>query len=104
MSETPGKIEQLVETFERNLKVYRSGQYNETQVRREFIDPMFECLGWDMQNRAGYAEQYKDVIHEDALAHPTDDDDVEAMEERYAAQRRAGYLNPDNWHVSQEEF
>jgi len=36
-------------------------------VRREFIDPFFEALGWDVTNKAGYAEAYKDVIHEDAI-------------------------------------
>ena len=41
--------------------------YNETQVRREFIDPLFEELGWDIANRQGHAEPYKDVIHEDAI-------------------------------------
>lgn len=30
----------LIENFERNLDAYRTGQYNETQVRRDFIDPM----------------------------------------------------------------
>ena len=28
---------------------------------------MFECLGWDMDNEQGYAEAYKDVIHEAAI-------------------------------------
>ena len=54
-------------------------------------------IGWKLLNEA--TQQF-----EDALVLPTDDDAVEAMEERYAAQRKAGYLNPDNWHVSQEEF
>ncbi|MDO8465768.1 MAG: N-6 DNA methylase [Gallionella sp.] len=57
----------LVENFERNLDAYRSGKYNETQVRRDFIDPLFKALGWDMDNSAGYAEAYRDVIHEDAI-------------------------------------
>jgi predicted type IV restriction endonuclease len=57
----------LVENFERNLDAYRSGKYNETQVRRGFIDPLFKALGWDMDNSAGYAEAYRDVIHEDAI-------------------------------------
>jgi hypothetical protein len=47
----------LVENFERNLDAYRSGQYNETQVRRDFIDPLFKALGWDMDNSLGYAER-----------------------------------------------
>jgi type I restriction-modification system DNA methylase subunit len=57
----------LIENFERNLDAYRNGKYNETQVRRYFIDPLFKALGWDMDNSAGYAEAYRDVIHEDAI-------------------------------------
>lgn len=41
----PNQVVELVERFRRFEAVYRSGQYNETQVRREFIDPFFECLG-----------------------------------------------------------
>jgi hypothetical protein len=63
----PQIIQDLVERFERNLPAYRSGSYNETQVRREFLDPLFESLGWDVFNKQGYAESYKDVIHEDAI-------------------------------------
>ena len=60
-------IENLVERFERNIDAYRAGRYNETFVRRDFIDPMFAALGWDIDNHAGYAEAYRDVIHEDAI-------------------------------------
>ena len=63
----PHKILDLIERFERNYEAYKSGSYNETQVRREFIDPFFEALGWDVNNTQGYAEAYKDVIHEDAV-------------------------------------
>jgi type I restriction-modification system DNA methylase subunit len=61
------RIKKLVETFDNNLESYKKGIYNETQVRREFIDPFFEELGWDVTNKQGYAEAYKDVIHEDAI-------------------------------------
>jgi hypothetical protein len=63
----PDKVAQLVEVFERNIDALKSGTYNETQVRREFIDPLFEALGWDVSNKSGYAQAYKDVIHEDAI-------------------------------------
>ena len=63
----PDTIKSLVERFERNHEQYRSGKYNETQLRREFLDPFFEALGWDLLNKQGYAETYKDVIHEDSL-------------------------------------
>ena len=61
------QISILVEHFQQNIESYRSPAYNETQLRREFIDPFFEALGWDVTNKAGYAEQYKDVVHEDAI-------------------------------------
>lgn len=66
-TQVPQIILDLVARFERNFEAYKSGSYNETQVRREFIDPFFEALGWDVNNRDGNAEAYKDVVHEDAV-------------------------------------
>lgn len=63
----PDIIRQLVQRFEEHREAYRSGRYNETQLRREFLDPFFEALGWDIFNKQGLAEPYKDVIHEDSL-------------------------------------
>ncbi len=64
----PDSILKLVDHFAALTANLRQARYNETQTRREFIDPFFEALGWDVSNRAGYSEAYKDVIHEDALA------------------------------------
>ncbi len=61
------KISELIERFDSNIDAYRSGKYNETQVRMEFINPFFEELGWDITNKQGYAEAYKEVVHEDAI-------------------------------------
>jgi type I restriction-modification system DNA methylase subunit len=61
------QVSLLVERFQQNIEAYRNPAYNETQLRIEFVDPFFEALGWDVANKAGYAEQYKDVIHEDAI-------------------------------------
>jgi hypothetical protein len=63
----PAEIVELIKRFDSHRESYKSGQYNETQVRREFIDPLFTYLGWDVDNKQGYAESYKDVIHEDAI-------------------------------------
>jgi len=63
----PTVVRDLVERFETNRDAYHAGSYNETQLRREFLDPLFRALGWDIDNTAGYAEAYKDVIHEDAI-------------------------------------
>ncbi len=63
----PDAITQLMDRFDQHLDDYKSGRYNETQVRREFIDPFFAALGWDVANQRGAPETYKDVIHEDAI-------------------------------------
>ena len=63
----PPIIASLIERFDQNAEAYRSAAYNETQVRQEFINPFFEALGWDIANKSGHAEAYKDVIHEDAI-------------------------------------
>jgi hypothetical protein len=63
----PNSILELVERFERNRASYQASGYNETQLRREFLDPLFKALGWDVDNERGHAEAYKDVIHEDAI-------------------------------------
>lgn len=63
----PKEIADLIERFDRNLETYKSGQYNEAQLRQDFLNPFFGALGWDMANKAGYAEAYREVIHEDAI-------------------------------------
>ena len=63
----PTKVIELVTTFTRNIDEYRSSYYNETQTRRQFIDPLFKALGWDTENEHGLPEAYREVIHEDAL-------------------------------------
>ena len=55
MSNTPSRVTELVETFDRHIEAYHSQQYNETQLRREFIDPFFEELGWDVTYKASNA-------------------------------------------------
>jgi len=63
----PSILRELVEHFERNRESYQAAGYNETQLRREFLDPLFKGLGWDIDNEQRLAEAYKDVIHEDAI-------------------------------------
>ncbi|HNX58176.1 MAG TPA: type I restriction endonuclease, partial [Spirochaetota bacterium] len=61
------RILSLVTKFESNYESYKQIEYNETQTRREFIDPFFKALGWDIDNEQGIAEAYKEVIHEDRV-------------------------------------
>ncbi|MCX6252371.1 MAG: Eco57I restriction-modification methylase domain-containing protein [Bacteroidetes bacterium] len=61
------QIKSLVIRFEEQFSSYKSDNYNETLTRRDFIDPFFRALGWDMDNSQGYAEAYREVIHEDKV-------------------------------------
>ena len=61
------KIAELVERFEMQFDSYKNVNYNETLTRRDFIDPFFKALGWDVDNEEGYAESYREVIHEDRV-------------------------------------
>lgn len=65
--EIPKEIADLIERYDRNRDDYLLSQYNETQVRLEFLNPFFNALEWDIENKKGYAEAYKDVIHEETL-------------------------------------
>jgi hypothetical protein len=63
----PEIVKTLVKKFENNINAYKSGKYNETTVRQEFIDPFFKALGWDVNNEINTAPQYRDVILEDSI-------------------------------------
>ncbi|MCX5859954.1 MAG: restriction endonuclease subunit M, partial [Proteobacteria bacterium] len=67
MSSAPKQILDLIERFEKNFESYKSPAYNEEQLRSEFLEPFFEALGWDIYNKDGHAEAYKDVLREDAI-------------------------------------
>jgi len=60
-------IAALVGRFEEQFESYKQSDYNETLTRRDFIDPFFKALGWDVDNSKGYAEAYREVIHEDKV-------------------------------------
>jgi predicted type IV restriction endonuclease len=63
----PAQLTDLVARFREHLPDYHAGAYNETQLRRDFLDPLFKLLGWDVHNKAGYAEAYREVVHEDKV-------------------------------------
>ncbi len=66
-SQVPEAVLKLVERYEYHQVMYKKGEYNETRLRREFLDPFFKTLGWDVDNTKGYSELYKEVTHEDPI-------------------------------------
>ena len=60
-------IHKLVEKYEADRNIYLTDRYNETQVRSDFLDPLFELLGWDIKNKAGRPTNEREVILEEPL-------------------------------------
>lgn len=58
-------LKRLVSQYLTNINIYKNNsQYNEQACRDEFISPLLECLGWDVQNKKGVSPQYKEVVVE----------------------------------------
>lgn len=62
------EIEDLVAHFERERQriCASNSTFTETEARVEFIDPLFEMLGWDMRNQRGLPNSLKDVVREES--------------------------------------
>ncbi len=55
------KLSSLVSTFEMNLQTYKERkEKNESEIRKNYIDPMFELMGWNVRNE-GLREYEKEV-------------------------------------------
>ena len=67
INEIKNKIRILVQKYEQGKEVYRTSRFNETQVRNEFLDPLFEILGWDIRNSAGKNTNEREVLLEEPL-------------------------------------
>ena len=67
MTSVSDKLSHLITVFDRNADQYRSGSLTELNARVNFIDPLFELLGWDVHNKQGYSDMFRDVVHEDAI-------------------------------------
>lgn len=61
------KISELVSNYIKNEKYYKSAKYNETQLRTDFLDPLFESLGWDIKNANGKITHEREVLVEEGL-------------------------------------
>ena len=67
MAGPPKEVEELVERYQRERRALESSAYGEADTRKEFIEPLFTALGWDVANKDMYSETYKDVVNEYSL-------------------------------------
>lgn len=61
------KVEALIRKYEANKSYYHSQKYNKTLLRSDFLDPLFEALGWDIKNAAGKSISEREVLLEESL-------------------------------------
>src|SRR3989339_104973 len=66
-SERLEKLRKLVDKFYGNLSQYTEKNYKETRLRMDFVDQFFELFDWDISNKEGVIEEFRDVIIEDNL-------------------------------------
>jgi type I restriction-modification system DNA methylase subunit len=57
-------IQSLVKKFEQDKNHYLQKGYPEAQVRIDFLNPFFDALGWDIENKAHKPPYERDVIVE----------------------------------------
>lgn len=67
IQEIKNTVHALVEKYKSNRDFYRTSNFNETQVRNEFLDPLFEALGWDIRNISGKRTNEREVLLEESL-------------------------------------
>jgi hypothetical protein len=67
MGTCPDAVKRLVDRFQQHADEIRSPDYNEALIRIDFINPLMTELGWDIENRQGFAERYREVVHEDRV-------------------------------------
>ncbi len=67
MNRSYAELRELTDLFQANIKEYKHAKYDEANTRTQFIDRFFELLDWDISNKQGFSESYKDVVREDKV-------------------------------------
>lgn len=64
--EAPFELYDLVAAYQAGLDTeYRKPDYNETEVRVDFVNKLFTLLGWDVDNDKHLSRPMREVVHED---------------------------------------
>jgi type I restriction-modification system DNA methylase subunit len=62
-------LQALVNRFSQNRATYirANSDYNETQLRSDFLNPFLVALGWDVFNEKQAPQHLREVVHEDTI-------------------------------------
>ncbi len=59
----PELVKALIHEFTQNIQELKSPLYDEAKVRRDYVDPFWEALGWDVHNQ----QRRSEVVFEDRV-------------------------------------
>lgn len=54
----------LIEAYREHFPQYIKAEYNETEVRNDYVNPLFEILGWDVNNKKNLSQHLREVKQE----------------------------------------
>lgn len=60
-------LKELIEKYEAQRDTCLKADYNETQLRIDFLDPLFEIFGWDINNKKAKPTNIREVLQEEGL-------------------------------------
>ncbi|HUT54002.1 MAG TPA: N-6 DNA methylase [bacterium] len=63
----PKELLDLIKNFDENLEEHTGASFNEDTTKSQFIDPFFEILGWDVSNKSGKPESWRDVLRQHSI-------------------------------------
>jgi len=58
------QLSNLIRLYRQDIEQFEHINYNETQVRVDFVNPFFQILGWDVLNENGLPQHLREVTHE----------------------------------------
>ena len=64
MQDRKARLTERVNQYAQRIAEYTNPTYNETEVRVDFVNPLFKLLGWDVDNEAGLPQHLREVTHE----------------------------------------
>lgn len=85
------QLKDLIDKYDLHKDQYLDAKYNETEVRVDFVNPFFELLGWDVNNKAGLPSHLREVTHEADVV--VEEDGKEKIKNRIIHLRSAQRFN-----------
>lgn len=63
----PPAVGKLVRQFDEHRDRLLAPDYKEARLRQDYLDDFFVALGWDVGNKSGYSESFKEVVIEETM-------------------------------------